>query len=395
MASISRELGIVIFGVVMEGGEPFGAGGRAEREPRLDGRMAPPFASHVILDREGRVIDHEIAVAHEVDHVLLGGGAGMLEIAHIGDGMPACVEAISGRAARMAQGSGAHAQTVLEAQGLAGVEADEVEMLRLVVELDRKERRREHGAQRGFRRLAAEIAGIDLDVPVRLVERGEEGKPDDVVLVQMAEQDVEGAFGPVDERISERREAAARIDDEQSSVDPDFDASGIAAVNERARAGNRDRASDPEKAHTETRTPSCGATSRPVGVRVSILPMILRYLVTAKSFALVASRRRARSRITARDICGNWRKRSKNTSRPILSATTCEPATMVAERGWSIEHAHLSHHRAFAELGDLDAFTARAEPDLDLAFDDHIGRIGDFMLVEQDVALCRRRAARW
>ena len=73
---------------------------------------------------------------------------------------------------------------------------------------------------------------------VRVVERGEEGKPDDVVLVQMAEQDVEGAFGSVNERIPERREAAARIDDEQPSVDPDFDASGIAAVNERARAGN-------------------------------------------------------------------------------------------------------------------------------------------------------------
>src|SRR3984957_20947424 len=103
-------------------------------------------------------------------------------------------------------------------------------MLRLMVELDRKKRRREHGAQRRFRRLPPEIARMDLDMPVRVVERGEEGQPDDVVLVQMAEQDVEGAFGPADERIAERRKAAARVDDEQSSVDPNFDASGIAAV---------------------------------------------------------------------------------------------------------------------------------------------------------------------
>ena len=129
-----------------------------------------------------------------------------------------------------------------------------------------------------------------------------------------------------------------------------------------------------------------GAISR-AGVRVSILPMSWLYLVTATSFAFVASRRRARSRITASDICGNWRRRSKKTSLPILSATTCRAGHDGRRARLVDQHAHLAHHGAGAELADLDAVTARAEPDFDLALDDHIGGIGDLMLMEQDVAL--------
>ena len=134
---------------------------------------------------------------------------------------------------------------------LAGAEADMFDVTGERLERHGEERRGEHLVQRRLGALAGLIAAEDAQCPLLLEDRREERQPGDMVVVEMAEQEIGPAATGPERRHgpASRFEPAAGIDDEDALAEPDLDAARVAAIDHRGWPRHGKRAARAPKAH--------------------------------------------------------------------------------------------------------------------------------------------------
>ena len=239
---------------------------------------------------------------------------GVLDVADVADAAAAMVEAVSGGAAGMSEQAGADRAVAAECQGLPRHEARMLDGAGQAREAQREERLVEHPVQRSLRRGAAEIAAMNANRGSIAEQRLEEGEPGDVVVVKMAEEQVDAGMRLLGENLPEADDAGAGVDDEHAVAEADLDAGRIAAVALHPRVGHRERAPHTPEADRN----SAQAARLSMGIEVksgatvrshlsvpgdrpataTVIPSLAFSFRAARSL-FVASSRCARSRITA------------------------------------------------------------------------------------------------
>ena len=194
--------------------------------------MAPVVMRGVFLVGVSGVVDHQIGAIDEPQHILIGVARTVLGIGDVGGSLAAILDTVAGRAARMVQRAGADRDAGMRVQFFAGSKIAEFRLRGEDVERHREERRLHHLAQHlldaGVR---LQMPGPEADVAVRLVARREKRHADDVIEMGVAVEQVEmQALAVAHQRIAERPQPRAAVEDQQTVAAAHLDTGGVAAI---------------------------------------------------------------------------------------------------------------------------------------------------------------------
>src|SRR5256714_5273711 len=146
--------------------------------------------------------------------------------------LTAILDTVAGRAARMVQRAGADRDARMRVQFFAGSKIAEFRLRGEDVERHREERRLHHLAQHlldaGVR---LQMPGPEANVAVRLVARREKRHADDVIEMGVAVEQVEmQALAVAHQRIAERPQPRAAVEDQQTVAAAHLDTGGGGAL---------------------------------------------------------------------------------------------------------------------------------------------------------------------
>src|SRR5262245_5557954 len=103
----------------MENGEFLGVGGTAQAHPFLPARMSEAaIARHLLLD-EGRVIDDEVGMIDEPQHILIELARHMLSVGDVAGTFALKFDAIADRAVGMVEACGIYDNTIVRLEHIA------------------------------------------------------------------------------------------------------------------------------------------------------------------------------------------------------------------------------------------------------------------------------------
>ncbi len=189
------------------------------------------------------VVDSEIDVPHHFQRDGVVGTGRVLDIVDQRDGTALILDAIADRATRVVQHEGLDPDAWMRFQDLPGVKIAEAHRRLADVGLHREPWRADELLDHFARgHLAIEMAGPDAQIDRRIVDGLEERQPDDVVIVTVAEEQIDVANLLVEHAKPRLAGAGARVEDHTVFATANFDAGGVATIAIELRPGDRDTA---------------------------------------------------------------------------------------------------------------------------------------------------------